>query len=516
MSRATRIILNTAASYARLIISAACGLVALPLALRTLGIVDYGIFSVIGGVLSSLLVINGPLTAGAQRHIAYSLGEGKPEEAGEWFQVSLLVHLLMGATLLVAGLLASQWVLVHVLSLPAARLSAAAWVYHFAVVAIVCTVIATPYHALLVARESIVSLSFFSGVGSACFFVGVLCLRLMRGDSLIWYSGFFLVNQLITFLGPVAVCMFRHPECRRFSRHQLRWHKVKKLLGFSSCSLMGGLAGQAGAQGPAVLLNRFVGTTANAAYGVVQQLNAFTTGISGGVFRAIYPAIVKFEASGDRQGMLWLSNLTNKYAFVILWLAVAPVLCDTRNCLQLWLHSVPPVVEAFTMPVLVIVLADQLISGFMASAHAGGRIALYQGIISFPVALSLTAGYCLLLSGMPAASVLWAGVGSSVLSGIGRLWFVTKRLGFRPYDWFRDALLPCFIICATCSSGLLIAANMLNPGFLRMASLYLLNTVLVIPLAAALAGSTERSRWGRYIRSLRWGSSMAQPAGVRG
>src|SRR5882724_469015 len=214
MTAARRIITNTFATYVKLVVFALTGLFAVPVALRTLGAVDYGIFSVIGGCLAFLMFLNTSLATGAQRHIAYALGEDGKEEATKWFTTSLIVHLVVGAAIAGSALLVSDWILHHLLTLPAARLAAAAWIYRMVVVTMVCNVLATPYQALLIARESIASMSLMNTGSGVFFVVAIFCLKYLPGDALLWYAAIYSLFQVSVAVGPACYCYYSYPESR--------------------------------------------------------------------------------------------------------------------------------------------------------------------------------------------------------------------------------------------------------------------------------------------------------------
>ena len=491
MNRLTRMVANGTASYARLAISAAVGFITLPVVLRILGPSDYGIFSVIAGGLSMLWFLNGALTAAAERHIAYSLGEGNTEGAAQWFQVSLLVHFMLGAALLLVGLPLSHFIVFRLLSIPPARLQAAAWVYRFTIGAMVCNFVATPYQAVLMARESIVTLSVMAMGSSAFLLVGVFSLRFVSGDLLIWYASIYVVSQMVLLLAPMVFCIVNYPECQQLAWSGIRWSRMRELLSFSVLSLVGNFAGQVRSQGPAILLNRFVGTMANAAYGVALQINGFATNLSGGMLRATSPVIVKFEAAGDRSTMLRLSNLSNKYAFLILWLALAPTLFDVHYCLRSWLARVPPGADIFVAVLLTALLVDQLTAGFMASVQAEGHIGLYQAIVMIPMCLSVCAGYFALQSHLPPYSVVVLVVAGALFSGAGRLTFVCLRLSLKLKDWLKDVLFPCALIVGSAAPVMAIVLRTLPAGFAQFVALYLLDTATVISIAWTFGASAE-------------------------
>ena len=503
MNRSTRIVVNTAASYARIAVAAGAGFITLPLVLRMLGTTDFGIFSVIAGSLSVLLFINGALTGGAQRHIAYSLGEGSAEEAGKWFNASLVIHAVLALGMTLTALLASHWVIYRLLSLPPARLDAAMWIYRAVVAVLFCSIISTPYQALLMAKESMTALSVMAMASSLFLVAGVCLLKFLPGDHLLWYSGIYVVSDGVLLTGPAFFCLAHYSECRQLSSNAMSWSKVRKLLGFSSWNLLGTLAVQIRYQGPAILLNRFVGTTANAANGIAMQVNGFASSVSTGLLVATSPPIVKAEGSGNRTEMLFLSNLSNKYAFVLLWFLVGPLLFELKYCLGLWLHQMPANTTIFSTALLIALLFDMLTAGFTSAVQAEGRIALYQGVIGILLCISVPVGYLLLRARMPASSVMWAVVGSSVLSGAGRLWFLCNRIGLKASQWLKGVLRPCAVTCAACCLVMGLVVFSVKPGFLRLAWLYVLNSGMTAILVWAFATSDgERRLRQTYVSKL--------------
>jgi len=479
MKASTRIIANTLSSYARLCVLALVGILATPIALHVLGPSDYGIFSVVGGSLAFLIFINGALTTAAQRHIAYSLGKGETTEATKWFTVSFVVHAVLAAAIGAVALGASHWVLSSLLHFPAARVVAVAWIYRLVVLAMVCNVISTPFQALMMAHESIVVLSGIYILSAITTIGGVLLLKHLPGDSLIWYASIYCMSQLVLFMGPIIYGAFRYQECRNVSMKFVRRGNIGELLSFSGWNLFATLASVVRLQGPALLLNAFFGPAANAAYGLAVQANGFSLEISWGVLRATTSPIVKRHAAGDHRGMATLTNMANKYAFFILWCVIAPVLFETHFCLSLWLHKVPPHTEGFVTILLATLLVDQLTLGFGAAVQATGKIALFQSVVAGVNCLAVPIGYFLLRAGKPADSVLWASMAGAALAGSLRL-VITKRIvGIPISEWVRNVALPLAgtVACGT-AAALLISTLMKEAGFARFIVVLIVNAVV--------------------------------------
>jgi hypothetical protein len=224
------------------------------------------------------------------------------------------------------------------------------------------------------------------------------------------------------------------------------------------------------------------------------QVNGFASSVSTGLLVATSPPIVKAEGAGNRAEMLFFSNLSSKYAFVLLWLLVGPLLFELKYCLSLWLHQMPADTTIFSAALLIALLFDMLTAGFMAAVQAEGRIALYQSVMSILICISVPAGYLLLRSHMPASSVMWALVGSSALAGAGRLWFLCNKIGLQASQWLKGVLRPCAVTCAACCLVMGVVVVSAKPGLLRLVWLYLLNYGMTAILVWAFATSDRERR----------------------
>lgn len=480
MTAARRIITNTLATYLKFVVLALTGLFAVPVALRTLGAVDYGIFSVIGGCLAFLMFLNYSLATGAQRHIAYALGKGGKEEATKWFATSLIVHLVVATAIAGSALLASDWILHHLLTLPAARLAAAAWIYRMVVVTMVCNVLATPYQALLIAHESIASMSLMNTGSGVFLLVAIFCLKYLPGDALLWYAAIYCLFQVSVAVGPACYCYYSYPESRFSSLtvdHLPR--RLGDLFSFSGWTLIHVLSVLVRVQGPAVVLNVFFGPIANAAYGLAVQVQGLASNIVWGFLGSATPPIVKRQASGDYRGMARLSTQSNTYGFAILWIALAPVLFEMGFCLKLWLHIPPPSTAAFLMPVLIALIIDQLTLGYNSSLVATGRIAGFSLVISIANSVGVPAGYFLLRAGRPGTWLLWAVVAGTVLAGCGRLWFARRHAAISIKNWLSDVVFPASLSVLGSAAVALALMYFLEDGLVRFALIAAVNCAAV-------------------------------------
>jgi O-antigen/teichoic acid export membrane protein len=480
MTATRRIVTNTLATYLKLLVLALTGLFAVPFALRALGAVDYGIYSVVGGCLAFLTFVNISLQNGAERHIAYALGEGRKEEASKWFKTSLIVHLVLGLAIGAFAILASGWILHHLLTIPASRLAAAAWIYRMVVIAMVCTIVSTPFQALLIAHEAIASISLLNTLSGIFLMVSIFCLKLLPGDALLWYGTIYCVFQVSIAVGPALYCYCRFSESRflPLGDDRLR-RRLKELFSFSGWTMLLVLSTFVRVQGPAVVLNVFFGPIANAAYGLAVQVQWFASSIIWGFLGSTTPSIVKRQASGDYRGMALLSGQSNTYGFAILWLILAPVLFEMGFCLKLWLRTPPPGTAAFLMPVLIALLIDQLTLGYNSSLVATGRMAGFSLVTFITNSAGVPIGYFFLRAGRPGTWMLWAIVAGALAAGCGRLWFARRKAAISVRDWGRYVLVPS-ALCVLGSTGVLLTlTHLFGSGWARFASVVAANLTVV-------------------------------------
>jgi Na+-driven multidrug efflux pump len=504
MTAARRIITNTLATYLKLFVLALTGLFTVPVALRTLGAVDYGIYSVVGGCLAFLTFFNISLQNGAQRHIAYALGEGRKEEARKWFKTSLVVHLFLGLAIGASAILATDWILHHLLTLPASRLAAAAWIYRMVVIAMVCNVVSTPYQALLVAHEAIASISLLNTLSAIFLMVSILCLKFLPGDALLWYAAIYCLFQVSMAVGPALYCYYYYSESRfrPLTSDHLR-RRFRELFNFSGWTMLLVLSTFVRVQGPAVVLNVFFGPIANAAYGLAVQVYWFASNIIWGFLGSTTPSIVKRQASGDYRGMALLSDQSNTYGFAVLWIILAPILFEMGFCLNLWLRTPPPSTAAFLMPVLVGLLIDQLTLGYNSSLVATGRMAGFSLVIFITNSAGVPAGYYFLRAGMPGTWILWAIVFGTVLAGGGRLWFGRRYAAISIRNWARNVLFPATLSVLGSAAVLLVLIHTIPDGLARFSLMALVNCVAVSLIMWFFGTSAEqRSQFRSFAASV--------------
>ena len=347
-----RIVKNSIWMYVRMLFIMAISLYTSRVVLDLLGVSDFGIYSLVAGIVSIFTVISGTLNSSVQRFINIGIGKGERELTRAYFSQSLTLYLIaLGGFLLISQTL-GLWVVKEVLNIPAGRETAALWVYESAIVALLFAVVQIPFSGAVIAHEKM-NIFAFCGIFdvSARLVVVIALSRWGSADNLITYSLLICAIQVCIALFYIGYSLCKFDECRL----RLCWRPalVREILSFISYSLFGNTALTLAQQGINVIINLFFGTAVNAARGIATQVSVAVIRLEECINTPVKPQIVQAYASGERERMLFLFEKNAKYTLFAMLLLCTPLICETRFVLDLWLPFTPDFAVAFTRIVLV-------------------------------------------------------------------------------------------------------------------------------------------------------------------
>ena len=320
--------------------------------LEALGVEDFGILNVVGGIISLMAFINGSMSVATQRYLTYELGRGTAGQFNKVFNMAVYIHAAMALLVLVAAETVGLWFINSHLNIPEARMGAANWIYQATILTTILGIIQTPYNAAIVSHEHM-HIYAYVGLGEtfAKLFI-VLALLIYPYDRLaIWGFAFFAL-QLIVSIFYRIYCIRRFDNCR-LSRHSWDRALFRSMLGFTGWNMFGTVAWTLKDQGASVLLNVFGGPVFNAARGVSVQVTGAMKGLIGGFQTAVNPQITKTYASDDKATTCRLLCKSSKISFFLMLIVSVPVLVEIDYILGLWLVEVPPMASLFTRLVII-------------------------------------------------------------------------------------------------------------------------------------------------------------------
>ena len=361
------------------------------LVLQTLGVVDYGVYDVVGGVVVLFTLISGPLSASTTRFLTFEIGTQNKRRLHEVLSVSMLIHL--GFALLVCLLTETigLWFVQNVLVIPAERLDAAVWVLHFSVLSIFFSILQTPLRADVIAHERMDAFAIISLMEVFLKLVFVICLIYVGFDQLITYAFFLSLIAVISFIAYWLFCHASFEEAKGKLSYDRR--VAKDLLSFMGWSMTGGLSSICSGQGVNMLLNVFFGPTVNAARGVALQVQSALINFSSNIQQAINPQITITYASHRLDDMHKLVVAGVKFTYLFLFILSLPIFCFTPYVLSLWLGQYPPYTVEFVRMVLILNLLEAQTGSLIVANHATGDIKKFQIAVESVNILTLPMAY---------------------------------------------------------------------------------------------------------------------------
>lgn len=438
------IIVNILATYARILLVAGMGLFSTRWVLKALGKEDFGLYSVVGGLIVFITFLGSRLASSTQRFYAYAIGQGDPEEVKRWFNCALVLQIGFSALLIIIGVPFGNYLLDHVMNIPAGRLATCHWVYYLSILGAVGTMLTTPFLGMFYAEQRIFELSFWNVLQVALMFILALLLLRISGDLLLIYAIGMVGIKLAIDLFQIFRALYLFKACK----FQLFLNKARsiELLSFTGWNLLGGVGEVFKNQGIAFLINLFSGAIVNASYGVANQVSSQTNGISRAISHAISPEITSREGAGKRDKMISLSLRSSKFTTILTLLWFIPLFTEIDYVLEIWLHEVPEYTATFCKIVLLSYLIENMSIGYSQAVSAYGKIAGYQATLGGLRGLTFPLIWVFFVIGLPPDIALSGMLLSSIGLTISRLFWMKRLMNVFASLWWNRVFFKCLFI----------------------------------------------------------------------
>lgn len=358
--------------YLRTIVTTIVGIYTSRVVLQTLGIEDYGLYNVVGGVVGLFGFINGAMSGSTSRFITFELGKGDKQRLHDTFNSAMIVHLIVSGIVLILAETVGLWFLYNKLVIPEGRMWAAQWVYQLSIVSALFGVIQVPYDAVLIAHERF-DVSAYISMFSTFAKLGVLYLvAYLPYDNLISFAILILLITMLT-------RMFARFYCaKHFEESKFRWvvnrELLKPMLSFSGWNFITSLGLAVNRQGRLIVVNIFLGIVANAAIALSNTIAGAINGLAYNIVAAFSPSMIKEYAAGNLNEFEQNLRKTAFFSFLLMTVFSVPVLLNCRYLLGVWLVEVP----AYTADICVVELLFcpfwMLSVSLNKALHAIGRI----------------------------------------------------------------------------------------------------------------------------------------------
>ena len=439
-----RIVKNTMFLYIRMLLTLVISLYTSRVVLNTLGIEDFGIYNVVGGIIIMVGFLNNSMSSATQRFLSFELGKKDFHQLSRVFSMSVNIHFTLGLIILVLAETIGLWALNTQLNIPYDRISAANWVYQFSVMTFIVSMITVPYHAVIIANEKMNVYAWVSVLEIILKLLIVFMLYWFEFDKLKLYAVLGFVVTLIISLTYVTYTSINFPE----RKYRFFWDKslFNTLKNYGGWNLFGSIAGVASGQGINFMLNIFYGPSINAARGIAYQVQGAVNGFVSNFQMAMNPQIIKSFAVKDIKYMHQLIFQGAKFSYFLLFILSLPILLETEMIIQLWLKIVPEYTIIFTQLILINILIDSISGPLITAAQASGKIKLYQSVVGGLLLLIVPISYLFLILDFKPQVTLYISISVSIVALFTRLKIISRLVKLSSIDFIKNVVFQIVLV----------------------------------------------------------------------
>lgn len=460
-----RIAKNSIFMYIRLFATMAIGLYTSRVVLNVLGASDYGLYNVVGGVLTLFAMFSTALTVGTQRFLSYAIGENDTVKLKRTFSIAFGLHVKLAVIILLLAETFGLWFLYTYLNIPEGRLNAAVWVYQFSIIGFLVNLVQIPFQSCLIAHERMNMYAYMSIYDAAMKLLVVFLLPLVAIDKLITYGFLVLVVHVTSVLIYNIYCRKNFEEC---SFHIVKDNQLaKEIVSYTGWNLFGGSLSFFTGQGVNILLNIFCGTVVNAARGLSMSVNHIVTQFVSNFQVAVNPQIIK-QYAGKEWDSLYRLVISNARIAEYLFLLIAiPIFLETDFLLELWLGEYPEYTAIFIQILLIQAAESPLDYPLGMLIHASGKMKWPSVVTAIPLISIFFVSYILLRMGYSPVCVYIASAIIFFWKNITDLYFAHKYSGISITKVLKKVYLNVLIGGAIMFIVPFLVKQQLDPGWVR-------------------------------------------------
>lgn len=443
--------------------------------LRVLGVEDYGIYNVVGGVISMIGFLNQTMVATYQRYYNYEMGKNDYMQVLRYFRSAIVVQFLVSGIIVLVAETLGLWFVNSQLTIPSNRLFAANCIYQVSIVSFVLMMLQSPFGALIIAHEKMNYFALISILDAVLKLIIVFLLKAFNVDRLILYSFLLLGVSVVNIVLYYVVCKFKFD----IGKLHLSWDKrtIKELLGFGGWGMFGGLANTLRSQGINVLLNIYFGPVVNAARGVAYQvlnaINQFVVNFQ----TAFRPQLTKLYAKGDFESMYKLYYSASKLSYYLMLFLTLPIIIESSAILHVWLgDNVPDHTVSFLRLVLLTSWVSAFANPTSCIAYATGKINKFISVVGGLNLLILPVAWIVLKLGGSPESTMIVSLVITIIAQVVRILIVKTMIPFSLKEYVYKVVFPSFLVLILALFVPLIISLFMGSGWQRLLIICVVST----------------------------------------
>jgi len=436
---------NTALLIMRMLVVMIINFYSIRIVLNSLGVQDYGIFSIISGVVTMLHGVSNVLSNATQRFYSIAISEKNTKRLRDVFSTSLSIQLILSVIIVIIGETVGLWFVNSQLNIPDDRIIPMNWLYQTSIFSFIALLLQTPYSSATIAYENVKMFSIFSLLDSLLKLGASLLIPLTPIDGLITYGILLLLVSIIILVLFISFVQRNHTDIRYQKPKEKKIYR--ELLSFSGWSLFGSLAGVGMFQVNTILINIFFGLTTSAARAISLQFNMAINSFVSSIVIAIKPRMVMLYAEGSYDYLNKIFYLSTKIIYYILLAISLPFLLEMEYILTLWIGYSNPQTALFSRLIVIYALIMALNNPISIIIQATGHVREYHTIVEIFTILCAPLTYVFFKMGYPAYFSNIVMIIASIASHFIRLICLKKFYRFFSYyKYLITFVLPALLI----------------------------------------------------------------------
>lgn len=475
LSNNKRIAKNTLLLYFRTILIMAITLYTSRVVLNTLGVENYGIHNVVGGVVAMFSVISGSLSSSISRFITFELGHGDSNKLKRIFSTSVNIQIFISLLILLLGETIGLWFLNYKMNIPTERLEAANIVLQCSLLSFIINLISIPYNACIIAHERMSAFAYISILEVSLKLAIVYMLLISPFDKLSTYAILLVIVAILIRFTYSIYCRKNFAE----SKYQMIYDKslLREMTGFAGWSFLGNGAYILNVQGIDMLINVFFGVSLNAARGISTQVQNAIMQFVNNFTIAINPQITKSYAANDMDYVFKLVCRGAKYSYFMLLLFVVPIASESFYILKIWLKIVPEYAPIFLQLTLFGSLITILGNSMLTAITANGNIKQYQIYVTLVGCLVFPLTWIAFELKMPVYTTYIIYIVIYYLLHFIRLYFIKKIMNFPISIFIKEVLLKTLLVTIMSFVSPILIIQLIPSSFIRFLTICLICTL---------------------------------------
>lgn len=491
--------------YIRTILTMIISLYTSRVILSILGVEDFGIYNVIGGLVAMFSIVSGSLATSISRFITFELGNGNIDRLKIIFSSSINIQIIISVIVLLLGETIGIWFVTEQMNIPYGRLDAAIIVLHCSLFAFVINLISVPYNAIIIAHEKMSAFAYISIVDVSLKLGIAFMLYVFPWDNLVVYALLLVVESLIIRMIYGWYCRYNFPE----AKYKFVYDKsvLKELSGFAGWNFFANSAYMFNTQGINILVNVFFGVAMNAARGLALQVETALVKFSADFTTAINPQIIKSYASKNLLKVYTLVNSGAKFSYFLIFIVALPVLMETEYILMLWLGDVPDNTAIFVRLAIIGTMIERLGQTGYTACMATGTIKQYTLWISSVGCLVFPLSWLAFKFGAPVEASYIIFIVIYIIVDAVRLWIMKNILEFPVMSFICDVVIKIIYTTIVTIIFPIFVVVIFDASIMRLA-LSVLVCVLSSVIAIYAVGLTpeEKAKVAKKVKS--WYSKL--------